>query len=195
VAYRVELPASSHNCFTPVETACDAHFIADRGGSGTFLGLSGKRFILVPPGNRNRDRSPHILDQGWRTYGSCAQNGTQEDFFGTQNSVVPFFFNFFWPANVSILWRICLYIHIPDNVKTAYQLLLLPNNAASENFIHKLGEVRNVDWLFIFGKNTWHWTECFTIFTSKRKQYQAGYFHIFFLIAFLKEDFIRNIIQ
>jgi len=58
------LPASSQNCFIPVERACDAHFIADQVGSEAFLGFSDKRFILVPPGNRNPDISPHILDQG-----------------------------------------------------------------------------------------------------------------------------------
>ena len=51
VPYRIELPASSHNCFTPVERARDAHFIADRVGSEAFLGLSDKGFSLVPPGN------------------------------------------------------------------------------------------------------------------------------------------------
>jgi len=47
VPVRVELPASSHNCFTPVERAYDVHFIADQEVSEALLGLSDKRFVLV----------------------------------------------------------------------------------------------------------------------------------------------------
>jgi hypothetical protein len=104
----------SHNCFTPVERACDAHFIAHWVGSGAFLGLSDKRFILVPPGNRNPNRSPHILDQGWWTYGSCAQNGMQEDFFGTQNSVLSHLFKFLLTSQRLYILkdrRMCIYTH------------------------------------------------------------------------------------
>jgi len=56
---RVELPASSHNCFTPVERACDAHFIADQEDSEALLGHADKTFIPV---YRNPDLSPHVLD-------------------------------------------------------------------------------------------------------------------------------------
>jgi len=49
---RVELSASSHNCFTPVERACAAHLLADREGSEAFQGLSDKKFILFPPENQ-----------------------------------------------------------------------------------------------------------------------------------------------
>ena len=32
-----------------------------------------------------------------------------------------------------------------------YELPLLPNNTASETFLHKSGAVRKVDWIFITG--------------------------------------------
>jgi len=41
--------------------------------------------------------------------------------------------------------------------------------------------------------NTWHWTKCFRIFFSNRKQQQPSYCHSSFLIAFLEKDFTRNI--
>jgi hypothetical protein len=36
-----------------------------------------------------------------------------------------------------------------------YELLLLPNDNASEIFLHKSGEVRSVDWIFINGVPAW----------------------------------------
>jgi hypothetical protein len=36
-----------------------------------------------------------------------------------------------------------------------YALLLLPNNTASETFLHKLEAVRSVDWIFIIGAPAW----------------------------------------
>jgi len=41
--------------------------------------------------------------------------------------------------------------------------------------------------------NTWHWTKRFTVFFWNRKQKQIQLLR-YFLIAFLEEDFIRNII-
>ena len=39
-----------------------------------------------------------------------------------------------------------MYIHISDCVKIAYELPLLPNNTASETFLHKSGAMMSVDW-------------------------------------------------
>jgi len=38
-----------------------------------------------------------------------------------------------------------VYIHISDRVERVYELPLLPNNRASEIFLHKSGAVRSVD--------------------------------------------------
>jgi len=81
--------------------------------------------------------------QGWRTY--C----TWKDFFGTQH--------FFCPTSVCILWRTCVYIHISDCEETVCELPLLPNNTASETFLHKPGVLRSVDWIFIIGVPAWRW--------------------------------------
>ena len=43
----------------------------------------------------------------------------------------------------------CIYIHITDCVKIVYELLLLANNTASEIFLHQVGAVLSVDWIFI----------------------------------------------
>jgi hypothetical protein len=87
--------------------------------------------------------------------------------------VVPFYF--FHPATISILWGTCAYIHISDSVEFIHELQLLLNSTANEMFLHKLGAVRRVDWMFIFGcrsggylADMWHWTKRFTIFVSNR---------------------------
>jgi len=36
---------------------------------------------------------------------------------------------------------ICVYIHMSDCVEIVHELPLLPNNAASETYLHKSGEV------------------------------------------------------
>ena len=42
-----------------------------------------------------------------------------------------------------------------DRTESVYELLLLPNDNASETFLHKSGEVRSVDWIFITGVPAW----------------------------------------
>ena len=46
-------------------------------------------------------------------------------------------------------------IHIPDCVQTVYELPLVPNNTASEIFLHKSEAVRSVDWIIIIGVPIW----------------------------------------
>ena len=49
-----------------------------------------------------------------------------------------------------------MYIQISDCVEIVYELPLLPNNTASEAFLHKSGAMRNVDWdagLAMTGRN------------------------------------------
>ena len=42
-------------------------------------------------------------------------------------------------------------------MENVYELPLLPNNTASETFLHKSGAVRCVDWILITGKLAWRW--------------------------------------
>jgi len=62
-----------------------------------------------------------------------------------------------------------------------------------ETFSHKMGAVRSVDWIFIIGAQTWWWLgKTFYSLLFKQKVVAAPV--IFFLIAFLKEVFIINVI-
>jgi len=55
-------------------------------------------------------------------------------------------FYFFSPTSVSIGYHAeYVYTHISDCVETEYQLTLLPNNTASEMFLHRSGAMRRVD--------------------------------------------------
>jgi len=51
--------------------------------------------------------------------------------------------------------NMCMYIHISYCVQIVYELLLQPNNTASETFLHKSGAVRSVDWIFIIVSPAW----------------------------------------
>jgi hypothetical protein len=105
------------------------------------------------------------------------------------------FFLFLCPTTVP-LWITCAYIHISDCVETVYELPLLPNNTASEIFLHESGGI------FIIGVPAWWWLgEQVTGKNDLQPSFYTGisscpsYCHIFFLIAFLQEPFIKNKIQ
>jgi len=110
--------------------------------------------------------------------------------------------NFFCPTSVSILWRVCLYIHIFYCIEIVYELPLLSYNTARETFLQKPRTVQSVDWIFIFGAQAWlrlgkyvTLDKKFYSLLAKQKVAAAPiYFHIFFLTAFLEEAFIRNVI-
>ena len=114
-----------------------------------------------------------------------------------------YFFLFLLPDQcLHIVNNMCIYTHIADCIEIVYELPLLPNNTVSETFLHKLGAVRSVDWMFII------WAPTFAVTGRIRDIGQqvlqsssltgssntASYSHIFFLIAFLELAFIRNII-
>ena len=46
-------------------------------------------------------------------------------------------------------------IHISDCVQTVHELPLLPNDIASETFLHKSEAIQSVDWIFIIGAPAW----------------------------------------
>jgi hypothetical protein len=110
----------------------------------------------------------------------------------------PTFCFFLCPTSVTIWWRIC----VSDCVETAYELPLLPNQTLSKIFLQKLEEVQSVEWIFIAGAPAWWWMgENVTLdktFCSLPLKHEVAaaltYIHIFFLIAFLQEAFILNII-
>ena len=57
----------------------------------------------------------------------------------------PVFFYVFFQRKVFISSRIYVYIHISDCLEIVYELPFLPNNTASEVFLHRLGAVLSVD--------------------------------------------------
>jgi hypothetical protein len=73
------------------------------------------------------------LQQGFRTFGTSAQNGTRYDFLGTQHSLLSQnVISFAWSA--SLYCEEYVYIHTSDCVEIVYELPLLPNNSAVEHF-------------------------------------------------------------
>jgi len=64
------------------------------------------------------------------------------------------FLNFF-AQSAPLYCEEYVYIHISDCVEIVYEVPLVPNNTASETFLHKSGAVRSVDWIFIIGAPAW----------------------------------------
>jgi len=80
----------------------------------------------------------------------------------------PIFFISFTQAAALYSYE-CVYIHVSDCVRDC---ILLPNDTASETFLHKSGVMPSVDWVFITGSdrtNMWHRTKGFTTFFLNRK--------------------------
>jgi len=48
-------------------------------------------------------QSAYQMGQGWRTYGTCAQNGTRKDVVGTRHPLMSQFPYFFFPTSIHIL--------------------------------------------------------------------------------------------
>jgi hypothetical protein len=99
------------------------------------------------------------IGQGWRTYGTCAQNGTRKDSLVTRHLLLSRLLVLLPDKRLYIetCMRIHTHIHIPDCVDTVYELPVLPNNTAGETFLHKPVGVRSVDWIFIIGMPAWRW--------------------------------------
>ena len=77
--------------------------------------------------------------------------------YGTKHSLLSQLFYFSCPTTVSILWRVCVYIHISHCVETEHKLLILANNTASGMSLHKLAVMWTVDCIFITGVHAWWW--------------------------------------
>ena len=78
-------------------------------------------------------------------------------------TALPFFY-FFCPISVSILWRICVYTHFWLRIEIVYEVPLVPNNTASETFLHKSRAMRSVDCIFVIGAPACRWLgECVTL--------------------------------
>ena len=88
--------------------------------------------------------------------GRRTKNDMREDFFWHMAlASVPFFISFYRRTPVYCEEYVHIYRHISDCVETVYELPLLPNDTASEIFLHKSGAVRCVDWIIITGTAAW----------------------------------------
>ena len=127
------------------------------------------------------------LEQGWRTF------GTRKDFLGTRDSLLPqFFISFARPASLHCEERVYIYKYL-----TAYRMYMnyrcyqialrvkhfytIRERCEVMTGYLSLGRRSGGDWA-----NTWHWTERFTVFFSKRKRQQPQLLPNCLLIAFLE---------
>ena len=134
------------------------------------------------------------LEQDWRTYGTGAQKCTRKTSLARGIHCCPISFNSF--ARPASLY--CdTHTHTTDCVQNVHELPFLPNNNADETFYTNreqyevltgylsLGRRPVVDWA-----NTWHWEKFLQTYFQTGSSSSRIYCQIFFLIAFLEEDFI-----
>ena len=138
-----------------------------------------------------------ILDQGSWYNVTGVENGKGKIFL-YPHSLLPKNFLFLCPTRVSILWKICVYIHISDWVGIAFKLPLLPNYTASETFLGKSVGMGSVNWVFVIEAtsccdwgNMWHWTNVSLTSCQTGLNSNTSYFQIFVLIAFNQEKFLE----
>jgi len=118
-------------------------------------------------------------------------------------TAVPNFFLFLLPLQrLRIMQNMCVYIHISDCVQTVHKLPLLPNNTAVKHFYTNQERCEMLTGHLSLGAPAWRWLDqCMTLDRTfynlcfKQEAVAApSYCHIFCLIIFLEEAFIRNII-
>ena len=108
---------------------------------------------------------------------------------------------FFYPTSLCIMWRICIYIYIyiSNCVDILFVLPLLLNKTASESFLHVWSSAKC--WLDIYHCGAGLAVTGIIYDTGQhvlQSSFQTGsscshgYVHIFFLIAFIEEAFVRN---
>ena len=126
--------------------------------------------------------------QGWRTYGTWHLPLSQSFYFSLPDQHLYILKNMY----------IYIYIYISDCIETVYELLLLPNKNCDWQSFTQIGSGAK-GWLNIYRPggdwpNTWRWIKPPTHFFQTGSSSSHSYFHIFFFIAFLEKNFIRNII-
>jgi hypothetical protein len=139
----------------------------------------------------------YSLVQGWQSYGTRGQNGNGKDSLCTRPSFLFHLFLFLLPDqrlyNVKKKYVcVCVYTHTHTHicrVQNVYELPLLPNNTVSETFLYVgSGAVLIIGatvsgWIRDIGQNVFQ----SSFYTGSSST--PSYFHVFFLISFLDEDF------
>ena len=115
--------------------------------------------LSMPFGKPRRGNCLEQLDQDFQTYDKRAQNGGRKISLAHGIHCCPRFY-LFYPSSVSVLWRICMYIHISTCIDTVYdyrfyQIILgvrvLHKTRAVTGYL-PLGCWPTDNWT-----NTWHW--------------------------------------
>jgi hypothetical protein len=80
-----------------------------------------------------------------------------KNFFVTRHSMLFQIFSFLLPDQLTYIVRnMCISTHMWWRTD-CIRITVLPNNTASETFLHKAGAVRSVDWIFINGSQVWRY--------------------------------------
>jgi len=88
---RVELSASSHNCFTPVERACAAHLLADREGSEPSRVFQIRDLFLSLQKIEPKSFAPYLRLGLMNLWLMCPKWHARRFLWHTEFSAVPFF--------------------------------------------------------------------------------------------------------
>jgi hypothetical protein len=140
------------------------------------------------------------IRQGWWTCGTCAQNGTQEDFFGMKHSLLSQLFILYPKESVYVLNNTCIYTRIRLH-RDCMWIAFATKCYWEWHIFTQIGSGAK-SWIDIY-----HWwaglvvTEWIHDIGQKflQSSFQTGsssspiYFQIFFLITILEEAFIGNI--
>jgi hypothetical protein len=113
-----------------------------------------------------------------------------------------FFIYFARPASLYCEEYVCIYTYPIWLRRNCIWNTVATNNTASEAVLHKPGELRSVDRICIIKGPVWRWlgeyvtldSTFYSLLFKQEVSRVPSYFHIFFLIAFLEEALIGNII-
>ena len=133
------------------------------------------------------------LQQGWRTHGTSAQNGTR-------HSLLPQFpvIYFAPPPSPYCAEHVCIQTHTQIGLRTDCTWITVATKQQNREWniftqigtgYLSLGRRPGGDWA-----NTWHWTERFTVFFWTGSSNSHSYCHVLLLIALLEETFIINML-
>jgi hypothetical protein len=108
----------------------------------------------------------------------------------------PNYFYVFCPTSFAILRRIYVCIQISDCVETLYELPFLPSNTASETLLYKSG-LDIYHWgavLAVTGRIRGIGQKVLQTSFQRGRSSSPSYLHIIFLLSYLWEGLIKNII-
>jgi hypothetical protein len=155
---------------------------------------------MVHENEENSSWMLHIreyLVPSWRTYGTC------KNFLDTRHSLLSQFFKLLLPDQRFCIVKKCMYVCIYIWLRRDCVWIPVATKQYRDwNVLQKSGAVRSVDWMFIIGAPAWRWLgEYVTLYKTfydlvfkQEVSSSISCLHVFFLITFLDEAFMRNVI-